>query len=272
MTRSLAENYPYSRLYKAEMRGPFDTWIKIVDELETGKVDCNAALAYIMSSLINKSNKFKQIANDTIKDLQSCRKYNLENIVKLLVSFFQETTYSARAFEVVIHGFMQAYSKLKYTNLDLVPISQMRSANKKHGNVGDIELKEGNIIVEAWDAKYGKSYLYDELDELKDKLEVTPGVKVAGFIVDERLDLKTEIKEKIDEVSCSTDTDVLLYTFEEWVESKLKNVPNRKRTTFAKEWLTAVVESFARKRLEIAPIDEPCEGWLLDLQKMIKKL
>ena len=34
MTRSLAENYPYSKLYKAEMKGPFDEWISIVDALE----------------------------------------------------------------------------------------------------------------------------------------------------------------------------------------------------------------------------------------------
>lgn len=34
MTRSLAENYPYSSLYKAEMRGPFDDWILIVDAIE----------------------------------------------------------------------------------------------------------------------------------------------------------------------------------------------------------------------------------------------
>ena len=167
---------------------------------------------------------------------------------------------------------MQAYSKMGYTDLDLVPMSQMRSANKKHGNVGDVELKDGSSIVEAWDAKYGKSYLYDELDELRDKLVANPGVLVAGFIVDDRLDLKAEIKEKADEVSFTTDTDVRLYTFKEWVNSKLEEVPKRKWTALAKEWLTAVVESFARRRLDIAPIDEPCEGWLSDLQSLIRLL
>lgn len=272
MTRSLAENYPYSRLYKAEMRGPFDTWIKVVDELETGTVDSTAALAYMMSLLINKSNKFEQIANDTLNTLRACRNFNFNTVENLLIRFFTETKYSARAFEVVIHSFMQAYSKMGYTDLDLAPMSQMRSANKKHGNVGDVELKDGSSIVEAWDAKYGKSYLYDELDELRDKLVANPGVLVAGFIVDDRLDLKAEIKEKADEVSFTTDTDVRLYTFKEWVNSKLEEVPKRKWTALAKEWLTAVVESFARRRLDIAPIDEPCEGWLSDLQSLIRVL
>lgn len=272
MTRSLAENYPYSRLYKAEMRGPFDTWIKIVDALEVGNVDYCAALAYIMSLLINKSNRFEQKANDTLNSLNSYKKYDLNNVQRLLTTFFTDTQYSARAFEVVIHGFMQAYTKLGYTDLDLVPMSQMRSANKKHGNVGDIELKEGRRIVESWDAKYGKTYLYDELDELKDKLETNPGVLLAGFIVNETVDIKAEIEEKVEEVCISTDVDVRLYTFKEWVDFKLEEIPMNQRDEFAKEWLTAVVESFARKRLDIAPIDEPCEGWLTDLQTLINQM
>lgn len=39
MTRSLAENYPYSKLYKAEMRGPFTEWIDIVDAIEDESID-----------------------------------------------------------------------------------------------------------------------------------------------------------------------------------------------------------------------------------------
>lgn len=167
---------------------------------------------------------------------------------------------------------MQAYTKLQYTDLDLVPMSQMRSANKKHGNVGDVELKEGRRIIEAWDAKYGKTYLYDELDELKDKLETNPEVLLAGFIVDDSLDLKAEIEEKAEEVSVTTDTDIRLFTFKEWVQFKLSGISQKEKSIFAKEWITAVVESFARRRLDIAPIDEPCEGWLSDLQKLIKTL
>ncbi len=37
----------------------------------------------------------------------------------------------------------------------------MRSANKKHGNIGDLEVLEKSNIIEAWDAKYGKAYLRD---------------------------------------------------------------------------------------------------------------
>lgn len=272
MTRSLAENYPYSRLYKAEMRGPFDSWISIVDELETGAVDCTAALAYMMSLLIDRSNKFERTAEDALVALHSCRSFDFNAVENLLVRFFTDTKYSARAFEVVIHAFMQAYVKMRYSDLNIVPMSQMRTANKKHGNVGDIELKEGRKIIEAWDAKFGKTYLYDELDELKDKLEANPSVSLAGFIVNDRLDLKAEIGEKADEVSMATDTDIRLYTFKEWVDFKLEEVPERDRNAFAEEWMTAVVESFARRRPDVAPIDEPCEEWLNDLRRLIHAL
>lgn len=270
MTRSLAENYPYSKLYKAEMRGPFDTWISAVDALESGKVNGQSALAYIMSLLINRSLKFEALANETLMILNDHGKYRYETVFKILESFFTNTQYSARAFEVVIHGFMQAYTRLGFSELTLEPISQMRSANKKHGNVGDIEMKDGRFIIEAWDAKYGKSYLFDELSELEDKLIASNGVQLAGFIVNEKIEMKPEIITKMNDVSLITETDIYLFTFKEWVEFKLIGINHDKLDEFANEWIRAVVESFARKRLDIAPIDEPCEGWLLDLSQLLK--
>ncbi len=265
MTRSLAENYPYSKLYKAEMRGAFDTWIKIVDALESGSVDAGLALAYMMSLLINKSNHFEQLADLAIQKVHSHRHYSFSQVKKMLSDFFTNTQYSARAFEVVIHGFMQAYVSEGFTDLSLVPLSQMRSANKKHGNVGDIELKEGRRIIESWDAKYGKSYLYEELGELQDKLEANGGAKIAGFIVNGFLDLKQEVITRANDVAIITETDIRLYTFDDWVSFELDGIDKSLLDSFGNEWLNAVVESFARRRLSIAPIDEPCEGWLNDL-------
>lgn len=269
MTRSLAENYPYSKLYKAEMRGAFDTWIKIVVELESGNVDSKEALAFMMSLLINKSKRFEALAEETLEELSHFSDCTMSIVEELLMTFCASTKYSARAFEVTIHSFMQAYSKNGYTDLELVKMSQMRSANKKHGNVGDVELKGGMQIYEAWDAKYGKSYLYDELGELQDKLEANPGVSIAGFIVSDVLDLKADVKERMDEVAFVTNTEIRLFTFRDWVAYKLEGVPVPERDALAKEWLVAVVESFARKRLDIAPIDEPCEDWLSDLKSLL---
>lgn len=270
MTRSLAENYPYSRLYKAEMRGAFNTWIEIVDTLENDDVDYKGTLAYMLSLLINKSNRFEELADEAVQKVTHYKNTSIASVLSLLTNFYNTTRYSARAFEIVIHGFMQVYTEEGYTDLELAEISQMRSANKKHGNVGDIELRCGNRIEEAWDAKYGKSYLYDELGELQDKLEVNPSVSLAGFIVNDALDLKPEIVERKNDVSTITDTEIMLLSFNDWVAFKLKSVPISKRDEFGKRWLVAVVETFARKRLYIAPIDEPCEDWLRDILQLIE--
>jgi len=271
MTRSLAENYPYSQLYKADMRGPFAEWISVVDALESGDMEPLPALNYFLSLLINRSNKFVTLAEETCSLLPKLPSISLENATSLLIKFFSETQYSARAFEVVIHSLMQALCSNGIIDLKLAPLSQMRSANKKHGNVGDIELLDGKIIVESWDAKFGKPYLYEELSELRDKLELHNGVQVAGFIVDSNLMLKKEVVDRQSEYSVETGVSIQLMEFIDWVKFETDDLSLEQKKSLASEWIKAVVETFARKRPNIAPIDEPCEEWLNDLKTILSK-
>src|SRR5260370_8870582 len=53
---------------------------------------------------------------------------------------------------------------------NLKPLMPMRTANLKHGNIGDIEIILGDSVIEAWDAKYATPYLSDALDELVDNI------------------------------------------------------------------------------------------------------
>ena len=66
MTRSLAENYPYSKLYKAEMRGPFTEWIDIVDAIEDESMPAELGLYYLMALLKNKSDAFNSMADEAV--------------------------------------------------------------------------------------------------------------------------------------------------------------------------------------------------------------
>ena len=272
MTRSLAENYPYSQLYKADMRGPFAEWISVVDALEDGSIDPLPALHYFLSLLINRSNKFEVLADETCAILSKLPVLSIDETTSILSDFFNQTQYSARAFEVVIHSLMQALCSERIIELDLVPLSQMRSANKKHGNVGDIELRDGKIIVESWDAKYGKPYLYEELSELKDKLELNPGVQIAGFIVDSNLRLKKEVIERQTEYSVLTGVSIKLMEFNDWVKFETEDLSSEQKSNIAFEWIKAAVETFSRKRIDIAPLDEPCEEWLKDLKQILLSL
>ena len=266
MTRSLAENYPYTSLYKAEMRGPFDDWIAIVDAIEENKMPPDLGLCYMMALLQNRSVHFKELANKACSLIGLHTEKSFASIKDMISTFFNTTEYSARAFEVTMHSLFQAMDELHFLgNADVVPLSQMRSANKKHGNVGDIELTEYGVIIEAWDAKYGKPYLRDELEELRDKLLTHPDVKVAGFVVDSTVDLRRDIINRKDELQLETATEIHLYTFDEWVDYEVSRLSQEQKDLLAHKWLTAIVESFAQRRLSSAPIDEPCDAWINDL-------
>lgn len=271
MTRSLAENYPYSSLYKAEMRGPFDAWIAIVDALEDETMQPELGLCFLMVLLKNRSERFQANSNEAFKLAAKQNKKSFNDIRILIEEFFNTTDYSARAFEVVMHGMFQAMDECGLLgDLDVVPMSQMRSANKKHGNIGDIELTDKKIIVEAWDAKYGKPYLRDELEELRDKLLNHPNVKVVGFVVDSDVDRRRDIMERVEEISFETGTEIHLFSFTEWLGYELKDLNDEQKNRLGFKWLIAVVESFAQKRLETAPIDEPCDAWIEDLINILK--
>lgn len=271
MTRSLAENYPYSKLYKAEMRGPFTEWIDIVDAIEDESMPAELGLYYLMAQLKNKSDVFNSMADEAVALAEKYGNKSFEGISKFMKDFFNATDYSARAFEIVIHGFMQAMDESHLLgDLELVPMSQMRSANKKHGNIGDVELKDGRVIVEAWDAKYGKPYLRDELEELRDKILTSPGARLAGFIVDSEVDRRRDVINRAEEISLETGVEIELFSFDEWLAYQTKRIAKSELDKVAARWLIAVVESFAQRRLDIAPIDEPCEAWVSDLIKKLK--
>lgn len=272
MTRSLAENYPYSSLYKAEMRGPFGDWIAIVDAIEDGTMPADLGLCYMMALLQNRSNRFRECAERACNLAKKRNGKTFEEIKNIISEFFNTTDYSARAFEVSMHTFFQAMHELHYLgDAEVVPMSQMRSANKKHGNVGDIELTEDNVIFEAWDAKYGKPYLRDELEELRDKLLTHPDVRVAGFVVDSAVDMRRDIADRRNELQMETGTEICLLSFDEWVDYEVADLNQAQKNTLGYHWIVALVESFAQRRLDLAPIDEPCDAWINDLNRILER-
>lgn len=271
MTRSLAENYPYSLLYKAEMRGPFDQWITIVDAIENNTMPPELSLCFLLALLQNRSEKFKEHADTACTLTKKYKETEFEDVKNLIIRFFDTTDYSARAFEVTMHSFYQAMDEMNLLgDVDVVPMSQMRSANKKHGNVGDIELTENGIIIESWDAKYGKPYLRDELEELRDKLITHPDVKIAGFVCNSKVDMRKDIDKRKNELEVETGTEIHLFSFDEWIEFEVNKLTTSQKNELGYRWLVAIVESFAQKRLDAAPIDEPCDAWINDLISIMK--
>jgi hypothetical protein len=266
MTRTLAENYPYSKLYKAGIRGARQEWLEITDEVERGELDSLNALKQLLIFLNYKSEAFQELIKkaDNAIALFLSRRPSFNDCLDIIANFIDDSTYSARVFEVAIHALFQVLEGEKCLDGFLKPLSQMRSANKKHGNIGDIEItqSEGNMdIIEAWDAKFGKTYLRDELEELNDKLKFHPQTIVAGFITDKKPNLKSEIINKIEEIELFHDTRIYIMEFKEWVNFQIDK-HDLDKNKIGLLWIEAIGECICQKRRNIAPIDEPTNEWV----------
>ena len=277
MTRSLAENYPYSFAYKANIKGARIQWIKIVEAIENNEVDPSIALDYLLSLLMNHADDFELSAVATIL---LCKEFvethsSKEIIFKIITSHVNNSNYAARLMEVSMHSLMQAVLESGCQgDSELKPLSQMRSANKKHGNIGDIEILENNEITKSWDAKYGKSYLRDEIEELADKLPAHDKIELAGFVTTDTPKINAEILTRIDEINQLYNTEITIRTYEEWVEEQFEEcikVGLTSEESLASSWLIAYSESLGQKRREIAPIDEPCSAWISELNIIISE-
>jgi hypothetical protein len=278
MTRSLAENYPYSRVYKAKIRGARLEWINLVEAIERDEVIPEVALRYFISQLLNQADNFKTLADQVMKRLNDWLEANVierQIVVNLILRHINQSDYAARLMEIAMHSLMQAMQEYPvFANSMLKPLSQMRSANKKHGNIGDIELLEDEQIIEAWDAKYGKPYLRDEIEELSEKLEKHPAVSKAGFVTNHNPERLNELKPRWEEIEELFGISLEILTIEQWVAQQFERTLATRTATeseLAAAWITAYTESLAQRRRDIAPIDEPCYQWLLTLNNILIK-
>jgi hypothetical protein len=267
MTRSLAENYPYTSLYKANIRGAKAEWVEIVNAIENDPEIALPALKLVITFLKNRSEQFQHKVNETLNRVETYLK-EVSDKTKLknkLFSFPGISSYSARLFEILIHSFYNTVFCDYGLDLSIKPLSQMRSANKKHGNIGDIELLERPntmLIVEAWDTKYGKLYLRDELEELKDKLESHPETKIAGFITDNEPVLNKEILKRKSELEDIFGMTIKIESINMWFNSVILEYNITNETLFLQHWIKMFFEYLCLKQYAIAPIDEPTYSWI----------
>lgn len=252
-------------------------WVSLVEAIEKDEIVSELALRYLLSQLLNQADNFRRLASQTIGNLTSFLGTTIIDkgiSLSLILRHINQSDYAARLMEIAMHSLMQAMQEYQaFPNSLLKPLSQMRSANKKHGNVGDIELLEDRQIVEAWDAKYGKSYLRDEIEELSEKLEVHPAVRKAGFVTSLKAERIDELMPRCNEIEEIFGISLEIVTFEEWVELQFAHTLAEEVATeqeLASAWLIAYTESLAQQRRDIAPIDEPCYQWLFKLNETLR--
>lgn len=275
MTRSLAENYPYTHLYKARLRGARHEWLLLVEEIEKGKTSPLETLKYLLSKLINAASYFEREAILLLDIAQNYSKscFNRRLTRSILEKHAEESDYAARLLEISMHALMQsAVESGAFGSLEVKPLSQMRSANKKHGNIGDVELVENGQIVEAWDAKYGKGYLREEIEEIVEKLVNHDSVKTVGFVTNVALERVVETQKRIDEIQQLYSVDLEILTYRKWVDRVYDIALADDLTTESKlssTWFLTYCEYLSQKRRDIAPIDEPCLEWVTALRRLL---
>jgi len=276
MTRTLAENYPYSKVYKAGIRGGRKYWLQLVEDVESGTLSPISALRFIISQLLNSASEFNSLADRAILKLSEAIKdgkfEKIDNAISLFKNHMQSSQYAARIMEISMHSLMQSIEELGGLGSGkLQVLSQMRSANKKHGNIGDVEILDGKLITHSWDAKYGKTYLRDELEELYDKIECHPSVLQVGFVTSSEPDNSQEISMRIIDIEDATGLKISIESFDSWIENRFADALSLgiDESFLVKKWVQAYVESLAQRRSDIAPIDEPCFQWVESLEKLL---
>jgi len=221
MTRSLAENYPYTLLYKANLRGAREQWLLLVEEVERQNSSAIDTLKYLLLRLINAASNFEEAADKMLKSAQNSIHQHIDRntVLALLKQHSDDSDYAARLLEINMHSLMQAAVETgAFGSFEVKPLSQMRSANKKHGNIGDIELLEDDQIVESWDAKYGKGYLREEIEEAVEKLQDHDFVKTVGFVTNVEIERTDEIARRISEIEQLYSIKLEVLSLEDWVK------------------------------------------------------
>ena len=202
-----------------------------------------------------------------------CSRSNGGAIRRLLKDYVSADDYSARLYEVALHSVFQILDEEGVFEGTLKPLSQMRSANKKHKNVGDIEIEiapDSRVILEAWDAKFGKVDLRDEVEELFEKLKGQPECRIAGFVTDQEPNISESLSNRILEIEdeLGGSVSIKIMSFQKFVDSYIASKVDL--DSLSKRWLVAFVECLAQRRRTQAPIDEPCHDWLRRYVEFVK--
>lgn len=275
MTRSLAENYPYSKQYKANIRGAQEQWGDLIEALEDedDPVDPHETLEYMIVSLANRGERAEETYDRALELVETFVKGdpNRDQVKQVIDIHLSESKHSARIYEVAMHALVQVLEDSNLLDGSLKPLTQMRSADKKHGNIADIEVVDPDdefSIREAYDAKYGKSYLKNELHEIHGKLKLHPETNSVAFVTSSNPVVDNVIEERIAALEEEFGITVTVSTFDDFWERRHSQL--EERGVSATEWLEAYAETLCQKRRERAPVNEPTRQWVEELSGVLE--
>lgn len=138
--------------------------------------------------------------------------------------------------------------------------------------ISELSAREG--IVESWDAKYGKSYLREEIEEALEKIPEHDNIQIVGFVTNVAIQRTAELDRRINELSDLHAVDFKIISYEEWVGLMHQRCIDSSlidEETLSREWLKAYVLTLSQRKRAIAPVDEPCMEWIRLLRTEIER-
>lgn len=184
MTRTLADNYPYVPLFQADMKGPKDEWLCLIDGLQRRKIDPSAALRALLLGALQRYVDFSEMGQRSRKLLSD--DYSINEAHHLISKHISSrSSGGARLLELAIHTWMQCAYEAGLPIPWLggprspAPIKPMRSPDKKAGHIGDIQfphaefedVKGKRFIEYAIDAKHDISTVGPEIERMLTHIE-----------------------------------------------------------------------------------------------------
>ncbi|WP_152420229.1 DNA methyltransferase [Halorubrum distributum] len=276
MTRTLAENLPYGAAYPANIKGPQSSWagvIEILEERDDGEL-AEAALEYMILVLYNRGDKANELNEDAISKTENLISDGLseKDVRQLIREHINNSDHAARLLEISLHSLYQPLQEADILDGRLKSLTQMRSADRKHGNVGDIEVVAPDDefhVKEAIDGKYGHGLNLGELRDLGSKLRSHPETESVIFVTSVERDLSSDVKEAINRLETNFNVNIDVRSLGKHSQAVLKQYDDA--GIRPDSWLTSYVETLTHRRRDIAPIDEPTIDWVDTLIEVLEE-
>lgn len=267
MTRTLAENLPYGVAYPANIKGAQSSWagvIEILEQNDDGELS-EAALEYMLLVLYNRGHKANELNEVAISRTENLISEGLsgKEVLRLIREHINNSDHAARLLEISLHSLYQPLQEVDVFDGSLKALTQMRSADRKHGNVGDIEIVAPDdefLVKEAIDGKYGHGLMLGELRDLRSKLNSHPETESVTFVTSTERDVSSEVSDKIDQLENDFEVNIDVRSLEEHSQAVLKQYDHA--GIHPDSWLTSYVETLTHQRRDIAPINEPTIDWV----------
>lgn len=274
MTRSLAENYPYSRVYKASLRGPRDAWGKLVEAIERSDSTLapEPALRYLLLALVTRGSYAKEISQNLLEAVEDLRNTgtSTDQIFDVIQRHIRQSPHSDRVLKIALHALYQVLDdndhlsgvsptggKLQPPEFTPLPDAEIDS---HQSSVTVTHPSDESHIHTAWDVNTGRLDMAAKLDQLENLLQAHPEIERLGVIVENGPSVDPSIDDRLTTIEEQHNVEIRITTFEdlctEWLEDLLSSGIDYS------QWLVAYAETLTHRRRDRAPLNEPTREWV----------